>query len=66
MGIGWPELLIVLVILVLIFGVGRLAQAGSEVGKSIREFRKGLRGDDEPVPPSSKPNGDSKGKDQPG
>jgi sec-independent protein translocase protein TatA len=50
MNIGVPELLIVLVIVVLLFGVGRVGQFGGELGKAIREFRKGLRGDDEKTP----------------
>ena len=37
--IGAPELLIVLVIVVLVFGPGRLAKAMGEVGKGIRAFR---------------------------
>ena len=37
--IGWPELLIVLVIVVLIFGPGRLAKTMSELGKGINSFR---------------------------
>ena len=45
--IGVPELLIVLVIVVLIFGVGRVASVGKELGSAIREFRKGLKGDEE-------------------
>ena len=50
MDIGVPELLIILVIVVLLFGVGRVGQFGGELGKAIREFRKGLRGDDEKPP----------------
>ena len=46
--LGAPELLIVLVIVVLIFGVGRIASIGGELGKGIREFRKGIKGDDQP------------------
>jgi sec-independent protein translocase protein TatA len=38
--LGAPELAILLAIIVLIFGVGRLPEVGSAVGKSIREFRK--------------------------
>jgi sec-independent protein translocase protein TatA len=38
--IGLPELIIVLVIIVLVFGVGKLPEVGSAIGKSIREFRK--------------------------
>jgi sec-independent protein translocase protein TatA len=43
-GIGVPELLIVLVIIVLIFGVGRVSRMGGELGKGIRAFRDGLSG----------------------
>ncbi len=39
-GIGIPELVIVLVIVMIIFGVGRLTEIGGALGKSIREFRK--------------------------
>ncbi len=41
-GLGTPELLIILVIVLLIFGVGRVSRIGSELGQGIREFRKGL------------------------
>ncbi|HEY85789.1 MAG TPA: twin-arginine translocase TatA/TatE family subunit [Chloroflexi bacterium] len=37
--LGIPELLIILVIIVVIFGVGRLPEIGGALGKSIREFR---------------------------
>ena len=39
-GIGVPELVIVLVIVMIIFGVGRLTEIGGALGRSIREFRK--------------------------
>lgn len=42
--IGLPELLIILAIVVLLFGPGRLAGVGSALGQSIREFRRGLEG----------------------
>lgn len=45
--IGLPELLVILVIVVLIFGVGRVSKIGGELGGAIRSFRKGLKGDDE-------------------
>lgn len=38
-GLGAPELLIILAIVVLIFGVGKLPQIGGAVGKGIREFK---------------------------
>jgi len=37
--IGLPELLIVLVIIIIIFGVGKLPEIGGALGKGIREFR---------------------------
>jgi Sec-independent protein translocase protein TatA len=36
---------------VLIFGVGRIGKIGKELGTGMREFRKGIQGDDEPKPP---------------
>ena len=48
--IGAPELLIVLIIVILIFGVGRIANIGGELGKGISAFRKGLKGDEEAKP----------------
>jgi sec-independent protein translocase protein TatA len=49
-GLGTTELIIILVIVVLLFGVGRLTRIGGELGRGIREFRSGLQGeeDDEP------------------
>jgi sec-independent protein translocase protein TatA len=45
--IGPLELVIVLVIVLLIFGVGRLGRLGRDLGEGIRELRRGLAGDDE-------------------
>ena len=42
---GLPELLIILVIVVLIFGVGRLSKTMGEMGKGIRSFKDGLAGE---------------------
>jgi sec-independent protein translocase protein TatA len=53
--IGAPEILIVLVLVILLFGVGRIGKIGGELGKSIREFRTGLQGDDKPVTPPAEP-----------
>ncbi len=49
-GFGVPELLIILVIILLIFGASRLTDVGSSLGKGIREFRKAVREDDDPKP----------------
>lgn len=40
--LGAPELLLILGIVILIFGVGRLGRIGSELGSAIRNFREGL------------------------
>lgn len=45
--LGAPELIIILVIVILIFGVGRLGEVGGALGRSIREFRKAQQGLDE-------------------
>ncbi|NUN14313.1 MAG: twin-arginine translocase TatA/TatE family subunit [Myxococcales bacterium] len=53
-GIGIPELIIILVIVLVIFGAGKLPQLGESLGKGIRNFRKASKGDDEvDVTPSS-------------
>ncbi|MER3406574.1 MAG: twin-arginine translocase TatA/TatE family subunit, partial [Chloroflexota bacterium] len=38
--IGAPELLIILVIIILVFGGSRVAELGGALGKSVREFRR--------------------------
>ena len=45
-GLGAPELLIVLVIVLLIFGASRLTDIGGSLGKGIKEFRSAVRDDD--------------------
>ncbi len=45
--LGAPELIIVLVLVILIFGVGRITKIGGELGKGISAFRKGLKGDEQ-------------------
>lgn len=47
--IGVPELIIVAVIVLLLFGPGKAADLGGSLGKGIREFRKATREDDEPA-----------------
>lgn len=41
-GLGFQELLIILVIALIIFGPGKLPQIGSGLGKAIRDFKKGV------------------------
>jgi len=44
---GWPEILIILVIVVLIFGVGKVADVGPALGKAISGFRKAVKEEEE-------------------
>ena len=44
---GMPELLIILVLIVLLFGPGRIGKVAGELGKGIRSFREGLGGKEE-------------------
>ncbi len=43
---GTTELIIILVIIVLLFGVGRISKVAGEMGKGIRTFKDGLKGDE--------------------
>jgi sec-independent protein translocase protein TatA len=43
---GTTELIILLVIIVLVFGVGRIGKIAGELGSGIRAFRKGLSGEE--------------------
>jgi sec-independent protein translocase protein TatA len=52
--LGAPELIIVLIIVILIFGVGRIANIGGELGKGISAFRKGLKSEEEKKPEEGK------------
>jgi sec-independent protein translocase protein TatA len=47
-GLGMPELIIILVIIVIIFGAGKLPEIGSGIGKGIRNFKDATRADDKP------------------
>jgi sec-independent protein translocase protein TatA len=44
--LGLPELLVILVIVIIIFGAGRLPQLGRGLGEGIQNFRSGIRGDE--------------------
>jgi sec-independent protein translocase protein TatA len=48
MRIGPTELIIILVIVLVLFGVGRIGKIAGELGSGIRAFKDGLRGPDEP------------------
>ena len=42
-GIGMPELIIILIIILIIFGAGKLPEIGGGVGKAIRNFRRATK-----------------------
>lgn len=46
-GFGMPELIVILVIVLVVFGAGRLPEIGSAFGKSIRNFKSASEGKDE-------------------
>ena len=48
---GWPELVLILIVLLVIFGAGKLPQVGSAIGRGIRELRSEAEAPD-PVPPA--------------
>lgn len=45
--IGPWEIALVLVIILIVFGVGKLPQVGGAIGKGLRAFKRGQRGEDE-------------------
>ena len=45
--LGAPEIILILVIILIFFGVGKLPQVGESIGKAIRSFKKAQSGDEE-------------------
>jgi len=63
-GLGWMELVIILVIVLVLFGAGKLPEIGSGLGKGIRNFKKATKGDDEiDITPEEKKKIESEGKE---
>ena len=50
-GIGMPELIIILVIILIIFGAGKLPEIGAGMGKAIRNFKGATKEDDQTKDP---------------
>ena len=46
-GLGVPELMVILVIALVVFGPSKLPQIGSGLGKAIRDYKKGVTGGDD-------------------
>ena len=56
LGLGVPELLIILAVVLLLFGGSRLAGLGKSSGRALREFKeetKSLKGEEQPPPPAA-------------
>ena len=50
-GIGMPELLVILVIVLIIFGANKLPQIGEGLGKGIQNFKKGIKKEEIDITP---------------
>ena len=55
-GIGMPELIIILIIILVIFGAGKLPEIGSGIGKGIKNFKKATSGQPEEIDPPKQDN----------
>ena len=60
--LGPTELIIILLIVIVLFGAGRIGKIASEIGQGIREFRKGVSGDEKQA---EKPKDENNAKDKP-
>ena len=49
LGLGVPELVIILIVALIVFGPGKLPEIGSALGRGIRDFKKSFEGADEDV-----------------
>lgn len=49
-GIGMPELIIILVIILIIFGAGKLPEIGGGLGKAIKNFKGATQDAEKPAP----------------
>jgi sec-independent protein translocase protein TatA len=52
-GFGWPEILIILVIVVVIFGVGKVADVGPALGKAISGFKRAVKDGEKDASPEA-------------
>jgi sec-independent protein translocase protein TatA len=65
-GLGFSELLIILVIVLIMFGAGKLPEIGEGLGRGIKNFRKAIKSPDEiDVTPAGKPEDDDPAKARP-
>jgi len=62
-GLGMPELIIIMVIVLIIFGAGKLPEIGGAIGKGIKSFKKSIK---EPDELDVTPKEEEKDKEKPG
>jgi sec-independent protein translocase protein TatA len=60
-GLGVPELLVILVIVMIIFGAGKLPEIGGAIGKGIKSFKKSVKSDEIDVTPNEDQDKDRNG-----
>lgn len=58
--LGWTEVLLILVVLLVIFGPSKLPQLGKSIGESLKEFKKSMKGVTEEVTADEKPEAEKK------
>jgi sec-independent protein translocase protein TatA len=49
--LGVPELLIILLIVIIIFGANKLPQLGKGIGQGLKNFKESIKGEEPPPPP---------------
>jgi len=62
MGIGPTELIIILVIVLILFGVGRISKIAGEMGSGIRAFKEGIQGPEKTKETQEQPEAEDKEK----
>ncbi len=66
MGLGFPELMIILVIIMIIFGAGKLPEIGSAFGRSIKNFKSSMKdAEQEELPAGDEPQEGIEGAEEP-
>jgi sec-independent protein translocase protein TatA len=53
--LGVPELLIILLIVIIIFGANKLPQLGKGIGQGLKNFKESVKGEEPPPPPPAGP-----------
>lgn len=63
--IGWPELIILLIVVLIIFGPGKLPDIGNAIGRGVREFRRASNDIEDSVRSDKKRNESAPSSDRP-